>query len=65
MKEFLMTEFFNSPAAVTKYITTRKIPKRKILSLVHNGEKYALFYYTTMRRYEKKTEKLGEKELYE
>ena len=50
MKEFLMTEFFSSPAAVAKYITTRKIPKRKILSLVHNGEKYVLFYYTTMRK---------------
>lgn len=65
MKEFIMTEFFSSPAAVTKYITTRKIPKRKILSLVFNGEKYVLFYYTTMRRYEKKTEKLGEKEFSE
>ena len=63
MKEFLMTEFFSSPAAVTKYISTRKIPKRKILSLIHNGEKYVLFYYTTMRKYEKKTEKLGEENL--
>ena len=53
MKEFIMVEFFNSPAAVSKYITTRKIPKRKILSLVYNGEKYVLFYYTTIRKEEK------------
>ena len=65
MKKFLMTEFFSSPASVAKYISTRKIPKRKILSLVHNGEKYVLFYYTTLRKYEKETEKLGEKEFYE
>ena len=65
MKEFLMVEFFNNPASVTKYITMRKIPKRKILSLVHDGEKYVLFYYTTMRKYEKKTKKLKEGELYE
>ena len=65
MKEFIMTEFFSSPAAVTKYITTRKIPKRKIMSLIHDGEKYVLFYYTTTRKYEKETEKLGEKEFSE
>ena len=53
MKEFLMVEFFKSPARVCKYITTRKIPKRKILSLVYNGEKYVLFYYTTIRKEEK------------
>lgn len=57
MKEFLMVEFFNSPALVTKYITMRKIPKRKILSLVHDGKKYVLFYYTTMRKEERENRK--------
>lgn len=50
MHKFIMTEFFKSPALLTKYITTHKIPKRKILSIVHNGDKYVLFYYTTMRK---------------
>lgn len=49
-KEFIMVEFFTSPALVSKYITTRKIPKRKILSLVYNGAKYVLFYYTTIKK---------------
>jgi hypothetical protein len=53
MKEFLMVEFFKSSAMVCKYITTRKIPKRKILSLVYKGDKYVLFYYTTIRKEEK------------
>lgn len=53
MKEFIMCEFFKSPAMVSKHITIRKIPKRKILSLVHNGEEYVLFYYTTIRKEEK------------
>ena len=48
-----MVEAFNSPAAVTRYISRRKIRKRKILSLVHNGDKYVLFYYTTIRREDK------------
>ena len=52
-KEFLMVEFFNNPSLVTKYITTRKIPKRKILSLVYNSSKYLLFYYTTIHKEEK------------
>lgn len=51
--EFVMTEFFKSPALLTRYITTHKIPKRKILSIVHNGEKYVLFYYTTIRKEDK------------
>lgn len=50
MKEFINVEFFKSPALVCRYITTHKIPKRKILSLVHNGKYYALFYYTTLRK---------------
>lgn len=50
IKEFVMVEFFSSPALVSKYITTRKIPKRKILSLVYNGKKYVLFYYTTIKK---------------
>ena len=53
MKEFIMVEFFNSPASVSKYIATHKISKRKILSLVYNGDKYVLFYYTTMRKEDK------------
>ena len=53
MKEFIMVEFFKSPALVSKYITVHKIPKRKILSLVYNGKQYVLFYYTTIRKEEK------------
>ena len=53
MKEFIMVEFFNSPALVCKYITSRKIHKRKILQLVYNGKQYVLFYYTTIRKEEK------------
>ena len=53
MQEFIMVEFFKSPAMACKYITTRKIPKRKILSLVYNGEEYVLFYYTTIRKEER------------
>ena len=53
MKEFIMVEFFKSPALVSKYITTHKIPKRKILQLVYNGKQYVLFYYTTIRKEEK------------
>ena len=53
MKEFIMVEFFNSPALVCKYITSRKIPKRKIMQLVYNGKQYVLFYYTTIRKEEK------------
>ena len=53
MKEFIMVEFFKSPALLCRYITTRKISKRKILSVVYNGEKYVLFYYTTIRKEEK------------
>lgn len=53
MKEFIKVEFFNNPALVCKHITTHKIPKRKILSLVYDGEKYVLFYYTTIRKEEK------------
>ncbi len=53
MKEFIMVEFFKSPALVSKYITVHKIPKRKILSLVYNGKEYVLFYYTSMRKEEK------------
>lgn len=53
MSEFIMTEFFTSPASLTKYITTHKIPKRKILSILHNGDKYVLFYYTTIRKEDK------------
>ena len=51
--KFLIVEFFKSPADVTRYITIRKIPKRKIVSLVYNGELYLLFYYTTLRKEEK------------
>lgn len=54
MKEFIMTEFFKSPISVSKYITTHKIPKRKILSLVHNGKEYVLFYYTTLKKEDKR-----------
>lgn len=54
MKEFIMVEGFSSPALVCKYIRVRKIPKRKILSLVYNGEKYVLFYYTTIRKEEQR-----------
>lgn len=50
IKEFVMVEFFTSPALVSKYIITRRIPKRKILSLVYNGKKYVLFYYTTIKK---------------
>jgi hypothetical protein len=50
VKKFIMVEFFSSPASVSKYITTHKISKRKILSLVYNGEKYVLFYYTTIKK---------------
>ena len=53
MKEFIMVEAFNSPALLCRYITTRKISKKKILSIVYNGKKYVLFYYTTMRKEEK------------
>lgn len=53
MKKFIMTGYFKSPASVCKYIATHKISKRNILSLVYNGEKYVLFYYTTMRKEEK------------
>lgn len=53
MAKFIMTEFFQSPALLTRYISTHKIPKRKILSIVHNGEKYVLFYYTTVRKEDK------------
>lgn len=53
MKEFIVVEFFTSPALLCKYITTRKIPKRKILSVVYNGNKYVLFYYTTIHKEEK------------
>ena len=53
MKEFIMVEFFKSPALVGKYITTHKIPKRKILQLIYSDEQYILFYYTTIRKEEK------------
>lgn len=53
MKEFIMVEFFRSPASVTKYIATHKIRKRKILSLIYNGEVYVLFYYSTIRKEDK------------
>ena len=53
MKKIIMVEFFNSPALVSRYITTHKISKKKILSLVYNGKKYVLFYYTTMYKEEK------------
>lgn len=53
MKEFIMVEFFKSPALLCRYITTRKISKRKILSVVYNGKQYVLFYYTTIRKEEK------------
>lgn len=50
IKEFVMVEFFPTSAFVSKYITTRRIPKRKILSLVYNGKYYVLFYYTTIKK---------------
>ena len=53
MNEFIMVEFFNSPALMCRYLTTRKIPKRKVLSVVYNDKGYVLFYYTTMRKEEK------------
>lgn len=53
MKEFIMVEFFKSPALLCRYITTRKISKKKILQLVYNGKQYVLFYYTTIRKEEK------------
>ena len=53
MHEFIYTEFFRSAALLTRYITTHKIPKRKILSIIHDGEKYALFYYTTIKKEDK------------
>lgn len=51
-KEFIMVEFFKSPALLCKYITTQKIPKRKILSIVYNNNQYVLFFYTTLRKQE-------------
>lgn len=53
MKEFIMVDFFKSPALLCRYITTRKISKRKILSVVYNDNQYVLFYYTTIRSEEK------------
>lgn len=53
-KKFIMTEFFKSPALLCKYITTRKISKRKILSVIYNGNQYVLFYYTTLRKEERR-----------
>ena len=53
MKEFLMSESFKSRAEIQKYITTHKIKQKKILSVVHDGESYVLFYYTTIRKEEK------------
>ena len=49
-KEFIMVETFAHPASVVKYLTTREIPRSKILSLVHDGERYVLFYYTTIHK---------------
>ena len=57
MKEFIMIEGFKNPALLAKYIKTRKIPKRKILHIVHNGHKYLLFFYTTVRKEEKRNAK--------
>lgn len=62
MAKFVMTEFFKSPASLTRYITTHKIPKRKILSIVYNGEKYVLFYYTTVRKEDKYNRLKGSEE---
>lgn len=59
MKEFIMVEGFKSPALLCRYITTRKIPRRKILSINYNGDKYVLFYYTTIKKEEKANENLG------
>ena len=53
MKEFIMVRVFNSPALMCRYLTIRKIPKRKVLSVVYNGKQYVLFYYTTIRKEEK------------
>lgn len=53
MKEFIMSESFKSRAEISKYITTRKIKQKKILSIVHDGKSYVLFYYTTIRNEEK------------
>ena len=53
MKEFIMVEFFKSPALLCRYISIRKISKRKILSVVYNDNQYVLFYYTTIRKEEK------------
>ena len=52
-RKLLMVEFFESPAKLSRYITTRKIPKRRILQIVHNRSKYLLFYYTTLKKEEK------------
>ena len=57
MKEFIMIEGFRNPAQLGKYVTTRKLPKRKILQIVHNGHKYLLFFYTTVRKEEKRNAK--------
>lgn len=48
-----MVGFFENPASITKYITKHKIPKRKVLSIIHNGKEYVLFYYTTIRKEDK------------
>ena len=53
MKEFIMSEYFESVALLSKYISTRRIPKRKIISVFHNGRKYVLIYYTTIKKEEK------------
>lgn len=52
MKEFLMSESFKSRAEIQKYITTHKIKRKKILSIVHDGKSYVLFYYTAIRKEE-------------
>ena len=49
-KKTCFVNFFKSPAAVSKYITTHKIQKRNILSLFYNGESYALFYFSKLRK---------------